>query len=69
MKLTAEHRAIIQHTLHRAAGGRYCGDSKEMQDLVHIGVMEPLGRIFFVPEEYFKLTPDWEERLRISAKE
>lgn len=54
--LSKEHVDIIQHTLYRAAGGRYCGDSIEMQELCEWGLMRSLGRCSFVPDEYFGVT-------------
>ena len=56
MKLTDNQREILDHTAHRAAGGFYCGDSKDVQILVNLGLMVPAGRKPFVPDEYFKLT-------------
>ena len=56
MNLTAEQRAILDHTANKAAGGRYCGDSPDMQKLVELGLMESAGRLSFVPDEYFRLT-------------
>lgn len=54
--LSKEHVAIMEHTRNGAAGGRYCGSSKEMQDLVGWGYMESIGRVSWVPSEYFQLT-------------
>ncbi len=61
--LTKEQADIIQHTLYRAAGGRYCGDSIEMQELVKWGLMKSLGRCSFVPDEYFGVTSKGREAL------
>jgi hypothetical protein len=46
----------MEHTSSRAAGGLYCGDSKDMQELVKVGFMASAGKKSFVPDEYFKLT-------------
>lgn len=54
--LTTEQISILRHTRDRAAGGRYCGDSPAMQALVAVGLMESLGRVSWVPDEYFGLT-------------
>jgi hypothetical protein len=56
MLLSNEHLEIMRHTRDRAAGGFYCGDSAEMQELVAAGLMESAGRKSFVPSEYFRLT-------------
>lgn len=55
-KLTEEQIAILKHTKYRAAGGRYCGDSKDMDILVNKGLMESLGRVSYVPSGYYGLT-------------
>lgn len=55
-QLTKEQIAILKHTLTRAAGGLYCGDSPDMQALISRRLMEPVGRKAFVPHEYFRLT-------------
>lgn len=54
--MTKEHIDIMEHTRDRAAGGLYCGDSPEMQELVAAGLMTEAGRKSFVPEPYFQLT-------------
>ena len=56
MKLTNEHYAILRHTLYRAAGKLYCGDSPEMKELVLWGLMRYVGGKYFVPEKYFTIT-------------
>ena len=56
MKLSREQCEILDHTLHRAAGGYYCGDSTDMKALVDQGMMESAGRKSFVPSEYFRIT-------------
>jgi len=47
---------ILMHTGNSAAGGLYCGDSADMQELVRKGLMVSAGRKSFAPDEYFKLT-------------
>jgi len=56
MNFTKEHFEILDHTIHRAAGRLYCGDSPEMRELVAAGYMESVGRVSFCPDEYFKIT-------------
>jgi hypothetical protein len=56
MNLTSAHIDILKHTRDRAAGGFYCGDSPEMQELVAGGYMAYAGRKSFVPDPYFRLT-------------
>ena len=64
-KLSPLHIDIMRHTRDRAAGGFYCGDSPEMQELVAWGLMESAGRKSFVPEEYFRLTHNGRVALRM----
>lgn len=54
--LTTEQIAILRHTQHRAAGGRYCGDSPDMQRLVDLGLMRSHGCVSWCPDEYFGIT-------------
>jgi len=56
MFLSKEQVEILKHTNSRAAGGFYCGDSPDMQELVKLGLMELAGRKSFVPDPYFRLT-------------
>ncbi len=55
MQLTNEHIEILKHT---ERNGLFCGDSKEMQELCDLKIMEFAGRKSFVPDPYFRLTPD-----------
>ena len=55
MRMTREKAAILDHALSHA-GGYYCGDSPEMQELVEDGLMRSAGRKSFVPDEYFCIT-------------
>ena len=56
MKITSNQQEILEHTAYRAAGGFYCGDSNDLQELVRLGLMTSAGKKPFVPDEYFKLT-------------
>ena len=56
IEFTKEHIGIIEHTVSRSAGGRYCGDSPEMKELIIAGLMESAGKCGFVPDEYFCIT-------------
>lgn len=56
--LTHEQTEILKHTLRRAAAGRYCGDSKDMQGLVQLGLMRSLGKAGWCPDEFFALTTE-----------
>ena len=56
MTFTTEHLAILDHTLNRAAGGRYCGGSPEMDELVQSGLMKSSGKVAWCPDEYFRIT-------------
>jgi len=64
MKLTNEHRDIMEHTRDRAAQGLYCGDSPAMQELVAEGLMLYAGKKSFVPDKYFSLTSKGREALK-----
>lgn len=55
MQLTNEHIEILKHT---ERNGLFCGDSKEMQELCDLKIMEFAGRKSFVPDPYFRLTSD-----------
>ena len=63
-QLNKEQLAILDHTAHRAAGGLYCGDSSDMQELVEAGLMVSAGRKSFVLDEYFRMTGKGREVLR-----
>jgi hypothetical protein len=54
--LTNEEFEILDHTLHRAARNRYCGDSPAMQKLVNARYMQSLGKAAWCPDEYFTIT-------------
>jgi hypothetical protein len=54
--LTLEQIGILHHTVHRAAGGLYCGGGKNMDVLVAAGLMVSAGKKSFVPDEYFRIT-------------
>jgi hypothetical protein len=61
-KLLREHREILDHTL-RNNSGLFCGDSQEMQYLVDLGLMVYAGKKSFVPDPYFKLAPNWRQKM------
>lgn len=56
MELNHEQIEILDHTMHRAAGGLYCGGGKDMDALVAAGLMEYAGRKSFVPDPYYRVT-------------
>lgn len=60
MQLTDEHIEILKHT---EKNGLFCGDSKEMQELCKLKMMEFAGRKSFVPDPYFRLMPDGKSTL------
>jgi len=64
MELTKNQREILNHTAYNAAGGFYCGDSKDMQELVRLGLMVSAGKKSFCPDEYFELTHAGHEALK-----
>jgi len=67
-EMNREQLAILDHTAHRAAGGFYCGDSPDMQELVKDGLMVSAGRKSFVPDEYFRMTGKGREAMREQAR-
>lgn len=63
MTLNNEHHAILYHTMNRAFGRLYCGDSTEMQELVQAGLMVSAGKKSFAPDEYFTITYEGKQAL------
>lgn len=63
MELSKKHYEILNHTEFNAAGGRYCGDSPEMQELVAAGLMRSLGKVSWCPDEYFQITKEGRAKL------
>ena len=57
LQMTTEEFDILDHTIHRAAGGFYCGEPEAMKSLVERGLMQYAGRKSFVPDKYFSITP------------
>lgn len=64
MALKRQQIEILRHTLHRAAGGLFCGGGPDMDALVAAGLMESAGRKSFVPDEYFRITSAGRSALR-----
>jgi len=64
--------AILDHVLHRAPQGIYCGDSADMQALVRLGYMASAGRVAWCPDEYFRITASgrraWQESVDARPK-
>lgn len=65
LTVAGEQLEILKHT-HR--NGRFCGDSPDMQILVQFGFMRSLGRVSFVPEEYFGITESGREVMKRSQE-
>lgn len=65
--MTREEFSILDHTLHRASSGRYCGDSPEMQSLVKAGLMRSLGKASWCPDEFFAITEEGREAYKSHA--
>lgn len=55
MEIKNEHVEILKHT---AKNGLFCGDSREMQELCDLKMMEFAGRKSFVPDPYFRILND-----------
>ncbi len=66
--ITNSQREIMVHTAERAAYGRFCGDSEDMQVLVRLGFMHPIGKTGFCPDEYFCLTRKGRESMQEATK-
>ena len=64
IELTPRLADILDHTIHRAVGGFYCGGVADMKSLVAAGFMQSAGWKPFVPDEYFKITQAGREALR-----
>jgi hypothetical protein len=64
MYLTQEQIAILNHTAHRAAAGRYCGNSPDMQGLVELGLMRSIGKAAWCHDEFFVMTGAGREALK-----
>lgn len=60
-QLTREQWDILDHALHRAPGGLYCGGGADMIGLVNQGLMVYVGRKSFVPEPYYRITQKGKE--------
>jgi hypothetical protein len=66
--LSKEQIEIMYHTVKRAANCHYCGGGKDMEILIFRGFMRSLGFKPFVPDEYFTITPEGMEALRLSQQ-
>ncbi len=62
--LNSEQREILYHTLHRAAGGRYCGGSPDMDRLMELGYMQKLGKPEWAVDYYYGITSAGKRALR-----
>jgi hypothetical protein len=69
MELNKKQVEILDHTARRAANGRYCGDSPNMQALVAAGLMVSLGKAAWCPDEYFGITKEGREALAFYTAE
>ena len=68
MSLTNNQRNILDHTVHRAVGCFYCGDSNDMQRLVQLELMVSAGKKPFVLDEYFTITGKGRKALKAGAE-
>jgi len=64
IKLNKEEKDILKHTLERAANKRFCGGSPDMDSLVDKGLMKDLGKVSFVPDNYYTITQEGEAALK-----
>lgn len=58
IELNEEEIAILDHTVNRAAGGRYCGDSDDMDILVDKGLMKCVGTVAWCPDKFYTITEE-----------
>jgi hypothetical protein len=65
--LTRAQVAILHHTVNRAAGHRYCGGGKTMDQLVEMGLMELIGYTAWCPDPYYGITTKGLAALRHNA--
>ena len=56
MNLSKQHIAILNHTAHVAAGGRFCGGGEVMEELVDIGLMKYIGKVAWCPDKFYTIT-------------
>lgn len=54
--LSKPHLEILRHTARRAPGGRFCGGSDTMTELVDMGLMKEAGRPDWVGDTFYTLT-------------
>ena len=63
--LDQRHIEILDHTVNRAASGRYCGGGETMQELVDIGLMRYVGKMAWCPDQYYEITDKGREQLSL----
>lgn len=68
-KLSNEELSILDHTVNRAAGQRYCGGSLTMDSLVEKGFMLELGKVSWCPDTYYTITDKGREALKVGNNE
>ena len=68
MTLTTNQFEILDHTEHRVANKQFCGGSRDMQELVTLGLMVSVGWKSFVPDEFFQITGKGQTVLKQNAK-
>ena len=61
--LTAEQREILEHSVHRAPQGRYCGGGEVVEGMVDIGLMRRLPKVEWTPDTFYVITDKGRERL------
>lgn len=66
--LSNEHYEILHHTEHRAAGGRYCGGGKHMDELVQMGLMLFIGKPAWCDDPFYTITSKGVRALRERAQ-
>jgi len=65
MELNSEHKAIIDHTIYRAANNLYCGGGKHMDELCDAGYMEFAGKTGLCPDPYYRVTAAGRKAVRV----
>ena len=64
MNLTDKQLEILDHMIHRASQGLYCGASEDMDILLDAGLVEYAGKKSFVPDKYYRITSKGREILK-----
>ena len=68
VKLTKNQILILGHTVNRAVGGYFCGESLNMLKLTKLGLMEPAGKKACCDDKFYKITAWGKQRLNAEVQ-